>query len=404
MALPQGKSISRGSVVLHLFSFVSGSLALIYEVLWMRRASFLFGATAQAAAATLAAFFLGLAVGTAVLGRYTAKWRRPLRAYGVLELGVGGGALLAEWIFRLCDTRYPFLYASISNSPNLFLACKVGLAMAAIFIPTFLMGGVLPVLAQASSSDRGHLGVSAGGLYSVNTLGATLGALAVPIALLPGIGAEWGYAAAVAGNVMIGGLAWLLDPGPVSRDGRDEEAARQKPAVAEAASSDWIPTLLAGFSGLLVLALEVLWTRMFALVHENSVFSFAVVVALFLAGLAGGAALARQFLFRGGRVWAGLAAAWMGCGLLILFAPRLFVLLTSGMTYMDSAAGEIPGWRALSISVPVMLPAVLLAGGILPLLMELAGGKAGPRRARCWAVCSPSIRSARFSAHCSPVL
>jgi len=55
-----------------LFYF-SGAAALIYEILWMKELSLLFGNSVQAAAATLAAFFTGIAAGNAYWGHRAAK-------------------------------------------------------------------------------------------------------------------------------------------------------------------------------------------------------------------------------------------------------------------------------------------------------------------------------------------
>ena len=74
-------------LILGLF-FTSGVTALVYEVLWMKELGLLFGNTAHAAAATLAAFFLGFATGSYVWGRRASKMRQPLRVYAALEAGV----------------------------------------------------------------------------------------------------------------------------------------------------------------------------------------------------------------------------------------------------------------------------------------------------------------------------
>src|SRR2546423_3808373 len=73
--------------------FLSGGLALVYEILWMRQFAAIFGATAPATAATLAAVFVGFTVGSLVLGSWTARVQRPLLAYGAAEIGAGLGAL-----------------------------------------------------------------------------------------------------------------------------------------------------------------------------------------------------------------------------------------------------------------------------------------------------------------------
>jgi spermidine synthase len=375
----------------HLFSLASGFLALVYEVLWMRRFALLLGATAPAAAATLSAFFLGMAIGSAVLGKRTMRWSRPLRAFGILQAGIAASTLLVDPILRLYDHHYHWVYTLVGGSPALFLSGKIIFAMLVLFLPTFLMGGTLPALAQALSADSGKLGVRAGGLYALNTLGATLGALSVPLLLLPTLGADWSYVAAVAGSLALGSLAWFSHSGPIEPSHTTAGKTGPKPAEAGSGNPPAAVAILAFISGLLLLSLEVFWTRMFALVHENSIYAFSAVVAVFLAGLAGGAALARGYLRRGYSAGSGLAAAWGVSGLFVLLSPRLFLSLSSGMEYLSDGYGAgSNGVRILSMAVPIMLPAMLVAGAILPLLMELAGGRrgtpAGPALGRLLAV------------------
>src|SRR5438034_2041155 len=66
----------------------SGATGLIYEVLWARMLGLVFGATTIAISAVLAAFMGGLALGSEIAGRAGTRLRRPLRAYGLIEVGV----------------------------------------------------------------------------------------------------------------------------------------------------------------------------------------------------------------------------------------------------------------------------------------------------------------------------
>src|SRR5687767_3235317 len=84
-----------GGALAALF-FVSGALALVYEVLWQRRFAAVFGSAAPATAAVLAAYFAGLGAGSYVLGSRAGRWARPLRVYAVLEVLVAAGALAVE--------------------------------------------------------------------------------------------------------------------------------------------------------------------------------------------------------------------------------------------------------------------------------------------------------------------
>lgn len=70
------------------FYFLSGAAGLIYETIWIRQLSPVFGGTGYALGMVLTAFMLGLARGSFLLGRYSS-WGAPLKLYGILELGVG---------------------------------------------------------------------------------------------------------------------------------------------------------------------------------------------------------------------------------------------------------------------------------------------------------------------------
>ena len=90
-------------------------------------------------------------------------------------------------------------------------------------------------------------------------------------------------------------------------------------------------------SGAVALGLEVLWTRMLALVHESSVQSFATVLAIFLVATGSGAAISRSLLTRGFRPWSLVGAGWIGAGLWTAANPRLFWMLSSGLDYLGGS-------------------------------------------------------------------
>ncbi len=130
-------------------------------------------------------------------------------------------------------------------------------------------------------------------------------------------------------------------------------------------------TVLAFASGFLALALEVLWTRMFVQVLQNSVYSFAVILVTFLLGLAGGALLAH--LLCRARLPAGTVFSVLltlsGC--LVGLSPLLFYQLTNGLSYL--AARE--GWESYIVTLFLTANLVLLAptlclGTVFPYLLK----------------------------------
>jgi spermidine synthase len=352
----------------------------------MRWLTALFGATTLATTATLSGFFLGLALGSLALGESSRRWRRPLLAFGLLEIGVGLGALLVPQVLDLYRHAYPLVHVRLASFPAGLALVKLLLAVAAIGVPTFCMGGTLPALAQAVVPTGQRLGMPVGGLYAANLAGATVGTLAVPFVLLPRLGLDTTYAAAISGSLAVGVVACFLGSHEAARP-VSPEAARPVPPTAPPSVSVPVLVLALSFvSGLSTLALQTLWTRMFSLVHENSVYSFAVVLFVFLGGLTGGAAIARSALRRARPPGALLGAAWCVAGLLVVLSPRLFHALTDGLAYLSAGGWYSTLGRLLALGFVTLLPASLALGMALPLVIEMSGESGretgGPRLGR----------------------
>lgn len=363
--------------------FFSGALGLVYEVLWQRQFALLFGSAAPATAAVLAAYFAGLGAGGLVLGAAASRWTRPLRTYAVLEALVGIGALLVTPLSNIQERLYPWLFNHLAGSPGLFVAAKMFLAFLALAIPTFCMGGTLPVLGQLVDQGRKKLGTSAGMLYVANTAGAGLGALSVPFLLLPVLGARGSLWLCVAGNLCVGLVAWRMDRW-VSAKGTEKtqktEGTERTPQSARVRPTElnpvWkLPVLMLSFiSGLVTFVLQVLWNRAFAQVHENSVYSFAVIGVVFILALAIGGHLARVGLRRGIMPERMMGWAWLAGGLLVAMSPWLFVEMTHGLSYLSSEGGwSHYALRLLGLAAVALLLPITCVGVAFPVLMEQAG-------------------------------
>ena len=256
---------------------VSGAAALGLELLWVRSAGLVVGATAPTAATVLATYFAGLGIG-AMLAR--SPPRRPVVRYGLLELGVSAGALwsLAAFRFLASDTGQRALATAGPGAP---------VAVAAAILPaTILLGATLPVLGQAlAAADVGRRG---GLLYAVNTLGAAVGIAAMGFGLPAAIGVTRSYVAVAGASALAAAVALAVGDG---------DARAPTGAAPRVAPSTRLRVVAAG-TGALGLGLEVLWIRLFAQVLHNSVYSFAAVSLVFVVALAAGAALGAVLLSR----------------------------------------------------------------------------------------------------------
>ena len=391
---PPESSSARHRAPLAVLVFLSGAVSLVYEVLWLKELGLLFGSTAYAASTTLAVFFLGLAVGGAVFGRWSPRLRSPLRAYAWLELGIAASAGLYFVLLAVYFQLYAPLYDALSGRPAAFNAVRVALATLVLLPPATLMGGTLPVLAQYLVRQPHELGRTGSLLYAVNTLGAATGALLAGFVLPPALGFDRAYLLAMAVNAAIAGLAWRLAAAGEPRDApaRDVSAARgrhgdrgkRRPRARPAASapdaggagvSAWLLAVVAGLSGALALGLEVLWTRMFAQVLQNSVYTFSIILVVFLAALAAGSAIANRLCrLRAAPaqvLWLLLTLAGLG----VAATPFAFHDLTAGLSSL--ATGD--GWLLYVLSIfantllLLFVPATLL-GSVFPYLLRAAQG------------------------------
>lgn len=367
-----------GKGVIALLVFASGFAGLIYQVLWMKQLGLLFGNTSHAAAATLAAFFAGLGAGSWWWGKRLSKTDRPLRLYAWLEFGIAISALTYFVMLEMFEVLYPFLYASISASVWM-LVVKFLLALLLVFPAAFFMGGTVPAVAQVAIRNSDQLGRTGAFLYGLNTLGAALGVGVSAFLLIPSLGFNLTYAISLFTSVAVGLVAWRLPDQPVS-----------KPAPAKPTDdASHIPTplperiaigALCFFSGFVILALEVVWTRIFAQVHENSVYSYAIILIVVLVGLAIGAAVSSLVARFVRNPWPVLGIMTLTGGTLLLLGPSILMRVTGGLRpvsslepWADYVSGLFhTGFRGVGFVVIAM-------GTVFPFLMKISErGDASP--------------------------
>ena len=270
---------------------LSGATGLIYEVLWARMLGLVFGATTLAVSTVLAAFMGGLALGSALAGRLADRTTRPLRVYGLIEIGVAVYALLVPLLFTFVDNLYAFIWQHFQPGFFVFSLWRFVLSCALLLVPTTLMGATLPVLAAALLRSVKRSSNSVTQLYACNLVGAILGTLVAGFVLLPSIGVRATIIVAATLNIIVGAIAIFAERR------RDAAATRSQAEIgvdAVIAESDvvagrrfWLFCAVA--SGFVTISTQVAWTRVLAMVIGSSTYAFSIVVALFLIGLAGGA-------------------------------------------------------------------------------------------------------------------
>lgn len=362
--------------------FLSGAAGLVYQVVWLRQLTLIFGATAYASSAVLSTFMGGLALGSYWAGRRADRWLRPpLQTYGLLELGIAAYATGIPWLLTTLTPLLGIAWRLGADRHFVLLALVKFLAIAVLILPaTTLMGATLPVLSRVAAATSRSVGGGVGSLYAANTFGAVAGTVSAAFIALPWFGMSRTLSVNIALNAAVGVVAWVAgrrapalpapevsgEPAPVSRS----EAGSNSLVLAFAAS------------GCAAMVLEVAWTRGIGLVLGSSVYAYASMLTAFLIGLASGAACAVRFLRRRRATDPRLVLAMiLGAGGLFSFGtayaiqslPRLFAEIY--FRFNPPAEGW---WLAqLGLSLIVMFPTTFVLGWVFPLVLEAAGGTRG---------------------------
>ena len=282
--------------LVYAFFFLSGAIGLLYEVVWARMLTQIFGNTTHAIATVLSAFMAGLALGSYGFGRIVDTRRNALLAYGLLEGGVGVYGLLVPTLFTLTQWAYTRLYGLVDVSFAAFSVVLFLLAFVVIVIPTALMGATLPVLSRFSVTQFASVGRRVGDLYAINTLGAVLGCALTGFVLVAGLGLHGTVRLGAALNLSIALIIVILVAvtglGATPPAG-GEETEGVAPAETAAARTRLATALLVGFalSGGAAMVYENAWVRALTLVIGMSTYSFTVMLTTFLIGLGVGSFL-----------------------------------------------------------------------------------------------------------------
>jgi predicted membrane-bound spermidine synthase len=182
-----GADGNAGYRLLLLSLFLSGAAALVYEVVWIRRLTFLNGSGSYALTATLVAFMGGMALGGWLLGKVADRpGVRPFIMYSLLQLGIMAGAVGSLVMQPLLTPLLSTLY--MNTGPGLPLtAARFLSSILLLGIPTFLMGATLPAAVRGAAARNG-VGAGVASLYAVNTFGGIAGVILSGFFLLPAVG------------------------------------------------------------------------------------------------------------------------------------------------------------------------------------------------------------------------
>lgn len=379
------------SIVFSCF-LLSGMSGLIYENVWTRMLGYVFGGTTLAVSTVLTAFLGGLALGSYLGGKYIDHVKKPLLAYGILELAIGVYGLLVPTLFsdNFLAPIWQTVVQMFESVQFISYLVRFVISVLLLAIPTVLMGATLPILSRYLTNVRKDMvAFNVGALYTINTVGAILGCFLSGFVFLPTFGVSITVYIAAFLNLVLASLVIFLAQAnsKVQVDTPESIPLNGKNNLEElvAESEDDIPlkliklSMLAfAVSGFVALVFEVVWTRTLTLVFGSSTYAFSTMLTTFLIGLAIGAAVMTKLqekierpVFWIGALLCGIAGSGFLTACMFNELPWMFL----------SAAQKLPddpgtSWFLLTLnrfvvsSIVMFLP-TLLSGMIFPLCIRV---------------------------------
>lgn len=366
---------------------LSGFAGLGYQMVWTQQCALWLGFEAAAVLAVVTAFFGGLALGAITLGGRIERSASPLRGYLACE------AVIGLWGLALIVLMQPVGDAVehwIGAEPPAWWQWMVtfGASFLLLLPATAAMGATLPAIERVLGADSGEAGESGegkrsiAGLYAANTLGAVLGVLLATFWLVPALGlaATAGVCVAMNALCVVAAWRWLQDRRAGANDASSAAPAGGRPSAAHhdawglpsgtpthrsgPTGARWTRALaLLAVSGLLGIGYEVVVVRVLSQLNEDTVYTFALLLAVYLVGTSMGAACYQRWLRRWNEerlstVLPGVLAAACLLGLAALWTAPMLKAGTIGLVSTGFAAAL--GAEALLAAAAFGLPTLAM--------------------------------------------
>lgn len=285
-------------LIIFLFLF-SGATALVYEVVWSKYLSLMFGSTVQAQTVVLAVFMGGLALGNRIFGKRADRAENPLAMYGYIELAIGLYAFGFPYLHSLGDIVFISVGRTVLEVGPVLLLLKLLLSALLLLGPTILMGGTLPLIAAWLHRQSADAGRASARFYAINSLGAVAGSGIAGFYLVQTVGLVSSLQVTALFNLLIGVTAVAIGrthplPAPVApadtqpSTDTSSKAARSPDAQLDPAAKAKllrVGSLVVATTGAVSMGLEVLASRSLVLIFGASLQAFAIVLMAFILGI-----------------------------------------------------------------------------------------------------------------------
>ena len=320
-----------GRFLFAAFFFLSGASSLIYQVVWQRLLGLHYGVSAMASAIIVGVFMLGLGLGSLAAGRYKLTRATAVRTYMIVEIAIAiFGLLSLPLLTIITEATAGSSYPLVAVFSFLFL-----------LIPTLLMGATLPVALRALSPLSKGVLHDISTYYFANTLGAGVGALLTSFVLVSLVGLELTIYIAVALNLSLAFALFSLVPSAPGHGGASPPARAERPLP------DRILYPAAFVGGFLAIGYEIVWFRLLGILLKDSIYSFAILLGLYLIFVAAGSYSVRWLV----RCWISRRDLYLllNGGVALAVASTVCLLFYAGEATIPGVLADIRGVMIMPI-------------------------------------------------------
>ena len=316
---------SKQNLMYLIIFFLSGIPALVYQVAWQRILGLYFGVDIYATSIIVSTYMLGLGLGSLVGGKVAdSKWCKPW-LYGGLELVLALFGFFSAYIFSKIGALF-------SSSP---ISLMIMVNFLLLLLPTSVMGMTFPVMSSILLSSIGNKNKTLAKLYSLNTMGAAIGALLSSYLLIGIMGLKGSTYFAASVNILLAIIVFfnVFNKEPVE----NEYEYNSKPSKNENINTHVknIVLLFSFLSGFIALGYEIVWYRVLSCILHGTVYVFGTILFFHLFGIAVGA-------------YFGHSKSKKNYGINHFVVSQLFIVLwTYGTQCLIGWCSSLPGLRHL---------------------------------------------------------
>ncbi len=273
----------------YFLAFLSGTCALVYEIVWMRAFTPVFGLSIYATTAVLCAFMGGLGLGSRLAPLVLRRWRgKRWTLYAVIELGIGVTTLTVPFLIGPITSAYVAV-AGIDSAGLVTGAVRFFLSISVLITPTFLMGLTLPAILHALRREQdADSADTIGRIYGLNTVGGAVGCLLVGFVLLYQLGIVRSIVLMAGVNFMVAALAYYLgraERHDAAAPALSDEVRASTAAVGQRRVSRMGLLLVYGLIGAISFGYELVWFRVLIFYLQSATYSFSTMLTLYLLGI-----------------------------------------------------------------------------------------------------------------------